>query len=101
MSIPALISWVVNRRLLTPPEDSRDQCARVVFAETRDIQLLEGRDAAEGVLKRGPGCEVAVDGIMLLVGGALGQGPDDTLDFSGCGGGSIGLVARLCMWFAG
>jgi len=51
------------------------------------MQVLEGWDAAEGVLKGGAGSKVVVDGVVLLVQRPLAQDSDDALDLTHCGKG--------------
>ncbi len=51
------------------------------------MQVLEGWDAAERVLKGSSGREVVVDGVMLLVWKPLTEDADDALDLTYCGEG--------------
>jgi hypothetical protein len=69
-----------------PPVNGQDERAGVKAAYARHVQLFEGWDAAEGVLKGGAGGKVAVDGIVLLIRSPVGESPDDLLDVLSCKG---------------
>ena len=69
-----------QRWLLTPPVNGIDEYARVKVAHAGNMQVLEGWNAAEGMLEGGAQGKVAVDGIVLFIRRPLGQGSDDMLD---------------------
>lgn len=74
----------VGAQDLVPSEDGRDDVAGVDLSHARSVHILEGRHTAEGVLEGGVGREVLVEGLLLLLGRALGKGVDDVLDLSSC-----------------
>ena len=88
---------------LVPLQDGQEQHARVDFSQARDVVLFERGHPAEGVHKRGIGCEVAVHGILLLLGSALGNSSydvSDVLHFTDCqlkGGSSVRSVCLLLL----
>lgn len=64
-----------------PAVDHEDQPARVDGEEEGDLNVAERRDVAEGVGEGGVLCKVGIEGILLLLRGALNQVPDDGPDF--------------------
>lgn len=84
-------------RLNSPLENCDNEGARVKVAEAGDVQVAEGRHAAEGVHKRGVGDKVAVDCAALLLGGALGELADDVSDLLDWGGVSLGCFVLVLL----
>lgn len=67
-----------------PFVDGRNQSPRVEFANAGHMEVLKGRHAAERVLEGCAWSEVAVDGVLLLIGRSLGKLLDDALELVCC-----------------
>lgn len=73
----------VGAQCAVPAVDAEEEPSRVdIGGQRREAALLEGGDVAEGVREGGVGEEVFGEGVLLLLGGAGGEGCDDGADFA-------------------